>query len=204
MNKSDLTILIVEDEVVVASDIRQILEKTGYTVTGLADRMEKAIALFTATRPYLVICDVRIKGATTGIQLIERLRKVYTNFGVIYLTAYSDEKTLHDALQTNPDSYLVKPFTDAQLKAAVSKAHHNASMRLSGDHDCPLSARELDVLGLLRRGLTSRDISALLSISIETVKSHRKNMLRKANVRNMTELIAFAVQNKWLDQAARF
>ena len=197
MHKSDFSILVIEDEVLVASDIRQILEKCGFKVTGLADRMDRAVALFTASRPRLIICDVKIKGAATGIDVVRRLRNLYADFTVIYLTAYADDKTLDDALETAPDSYLVKPFTDNQLKTAVTKALHNFITQQSIRGDCPFTPRELDVLGLLSKGLTSKDISALLCISVQTVKSHRKNMLHKSGSRNITELIALSISNKW-------
>lgn len=199
MNRSDFTVLIVEDEVLVAKDIGLILERWGYKTVGIADRMDKVVSLFAASRPNLVICDVRIKGAASGIDVIRRLRRSYSDFVVIYLTAYADDKTLEEALNTEPDSYLVKPFTDAQLRAAVSKAHHGFFSRRRDD-SCPFSSRELDVLNLLKQGLTSKEVSDMLSISIQTVKSHRKNLIRKANVKNMTELIALSIRNHWLVQ----
>jgi DNA-binding NarL/FixJ family response regulator len=197
MAKTDFKILIIEDEALVASDIRQTLEKYGFKIVGTADRMEKAVALFTASRPQLIICDVKIKGPATGIDVVRRLKETYKDFTVIYLTAYSDEKTLDSALRTNPDSYLVKPFTDAQLKTAVTKALHNFFTCQSANGSSPFTHRELDILALLKQGLTSREISELLSISLQTVKSHRKNMIHKTSARNITELIALSISNSW-------
>lgn len=197
MGKVDFKILIVEDEVLVANDMRQILQKFGFHVVGIADRMEKTIAAFTSFRPQLMICDVRIKGTATGIEVVQRLKELYNDFTVIYLTAYSDDKTLEAALGTNPDSYLVKPFTDAQLKTAVTKALHNFLTRRSANGESPFTHRELDVLELLKQGRTSKDISELLCISVQTVKSHRKNMIQKAKTKNITELIALSISNKW-------
>jgi DNA-binding NarL/FixJ family response regulator len=199
MMKAEFKILIIEDEVLVAMDIKEMLTKQGYKVVGIADRMEKAIDLFLAHHPNLILCDVKIKGENSGIDTIVQLRATGTPFEVIYLTAYADEKTLIQAFGTEPKSYLLKPFTEIQIEVAVSQLYHQTtrdSNLVAGDS--PFTERELDILKLLIKGYSSKEISESLAISIDTVRTHRRNMMGKVDAQNSLQLIRISIDKSWI------
>jgi len=111
-------ILVVEDESITAMEIEDRLKDLGYTVTGIVGRGEEAIKKARETRPDLVMMDIFLKGDMDGIEAAETIRK---NFGipVIYLTAYSDEKTLERAKITEPFAYIIKPFEERELHSNI-------------------------------------------------------------------------------------
>ena len=198
MIKSNFKVLIIEDEVLVAMDIKEMLTKLGYTVVGMADKMTTAIALFDEYKPDLLLCDIKIKGSANGIEVIKELKKNQMPFEVIYLTAYSDEHTLLDAFSTKPTSYLLKPFTEVQLAVAVNQVFHQKTEALMQIESCPFTDRELIVLHCLKQGMSSQSIATKLHISLGTVKTHRKNMMNKIGAENSLRLIKTATDNGWI------
>ncbi len=199
MMKAEFKILIIEDEVLVAMDIKEMLTKQGYKVVGIADRMEKAIDRFLAHHPNLILCDVKIKGENSGIDTIVQLRDTGTPFEVIYLTAYADEKTLIQAFGTEPKSYLLKPFTEIQIEVAVSQLYHQTTRDSNlAAGDSPFTERELDILKLLNKGYSSKEISERLAISIDTVRTHRRNMMGKVDAQNSLQLIRISIDKSWI------
>src|SRR5262245_37688362 len=101
------SILIVEDEAVVAVDIASKLGRLGYGVAGTVWRGEDAIALALERRPDLVLMDIRLAGRIDGIEAAERIR-AECQVPVIYLTAYADRATLQRAKVTRPFGYILK------------------------------------------------------------------------------------------------
>ena len=124
-------ILIVEDEVIVALDIQDRLADLGYEVTGVADRGSEALTLVESGRPDLVLMDIRIKGDQDGITVAEEIRQRW-HIPVIYLTAFSEDNTLQRAKLSEPFGYLIKPFEDREIQAAIEMAlyKHQAEARL--------------------------------------------------------------------------
>jgi PAS domain S-box-containing protein len=120
-------ILVVEDEAIVALDIRAELESMAYEVCGIADTADRALALARATRPGLALVDIRLKGPVDGITLAGQLRQEL-HVPVIFLTSYSDEENVLRATQTMPFGYLTKPFQAKELRAAITIALHNAEV----------------------------------------------------------------------------
>jgi len=114
-------ILIVDDEVVVAEDIRRQLRSLGYLVVGVVSSGNDAVRLAGEHRPDLILMDVKLKGPIDGI---DAARTIHAEYGipVIYLTAFSDEDTLERARQTLPLAYLIKPFVSSDLRAALELA----------------------------------------------------------------------------------
>jgi PAS domain S-box-containing protein len=114
-------ILIVEDESIVALDIKGTLERLGYAVSGVASSGEEAISKAVETRPHLVLMDIKLRGAMDGVEAAERVRD-NLDVPVIFLTAFSDEKTLGRAISTQPFGYLLKPFEGRELRTAIEMA----------------------------------------------------------------------------------
>ena len=116
-------ILVVEDEGIVAEDLRRSLGRLGYEVPGVASSGEEAVRLAAECEPDLVLMDVVLPGTMDGIEAAHQIR-AHQNIPVMYLTAYSDERTVERAKATDPIGYLVKPFVANGLKAAIETALH--------------------------------------------------------------------------------
>ncbi|MCW5795491.1 MAG: response regulator [Nitrospira sp.] len=114
-------ILIVDDEVVVAEDIRRQLRSLGYVVVGVVASGSEAVDMAGEHRPDLILMDIKLKGPLDGI---DAARMIQARYGtpVIYLTAFSDEDTLKRARYTLPLAYLIKPFVSSDLRAAIELA----------------------------------------------------------------------------------
>lgn len=127
-------ILVVEDELLVAEDIRMHLESFGYEVTFLATSYNEALNSIMSDLPDLVMVDINIDGEKDGIELGSFLRNE-AEIPFIYLTANSDKLTVNRAKKTNPNAYLVKPFQPQNLFASVEMALSNAGKVSNNDLD---------------------------------------------------------------------
>ncbi len=114
-------IMIVEDERIVAMDIKSSLESLGYTVSAIASSGEAALKKVVETQPDLVLMDINLKGDMDGVQTAEQIR-IHFSIPVIYLTAYADSKTLERAMITEPFGYILKPFEDTELRVSIEMA----------------------------------------------------------------------------------
>lgn len=124
---SEVKILIVEDESIVAMDIKHRAEGLGYEVTAITPSGEEALEHVAGTRPDLVLMDIVLKGEMDGIEAAQKIRDSY-DIPVVYLTAYSDERTLKRAKITEPFGYIIKPFEDRELHSAVEVALYKHQM----------------------------------------------------------------------------
>ena len=111
-------ILIVEDEVFIATGLQSKLEHFGYTVCGIASSGEEAIEKAIESHPDLVLMDIVLKGEMDGIEAARRIRDQF-QIPVIYLTAYGDDKILDRAKTTEPFGYLLKPFNERELQISI-------------------------------------------------------------------------------------
>jgi PAS domain S-box-containing protein len=116
MDKS--RIMVVEDEGVVALQIREALEGMGYEVPVVALSGEEALSRLLEVEPDLVLMDIQLKGGLSGIEAARRLRR-RLDIPVVYLTAFSDEQTLEQAQLTEPYGYVLKPFDEKSLHAII-------------------------------------------------------------------------------------
>jgi two-component system cell cycle sensor histidine kinase/response regulator CckA len=118
MTQKKHSILIVEDEGLVAQDLQMTLEEFGYDAFGIASSAEEAIRAASNRCPDLVLMDIRIKGNRDGIETAELLKQRF-EVPVVYLTAHADDATIERAKKTSPHGYLLKPVRTAELKSAI-------------------------------------------------------------------------------------
>ncbi|CCO23164.1 HD domain-containing phosphohydrolase [Maridesulfovibrio hydrothermalis] len=125
-------ILIVEDEAIVALDIKGRLNALGYTVIGIAPSGEKALKLATEHIPDLILMDIMLEGAMDGIDTAAAITAEYS-VPIVYLTAYADTETLKRAKITQPFGYIIKPFEDRELNLTIEMAlyKHKAECALN-------------------------------------------------------------------------
>jgi PAS domain S-box-containing protein len=121
------SILVVEDEAIVARDIQATLGDLGYEVLDTAASCDEAIHRATARCPDLVLMDIRIQGQRDGIETAETLRRRF-RVPVVFLTAYADDKTIERAKKAQPYGYLVKPIKSNELRSAVEVALYRHEM----------------------------------------------------------------------------
>ena len=115
------SVLIVEDEVIIAKDLSLTLNKLGYDVAGHCISGEDALMLVEAKNPDIILMDIMLKGAMTGIDTAKEIRSKY-NVPVVFITAYSDEDTISRANSSAPFGYIVKPFKANDLRATIETA----------------------------------------------------------------------------------
>jgi diguanylate cyclase (GGDEF)-like protein/PAS domain S-box-containing protein len=113
--------LIVEDERIIAEDVRRSLDDLGYAVAGSASSGEEAIKLAAETRPDLVLMDIILRGQIDGVRAASQIRSMF-DIPVVYLTSHSDEGTLRRAQETGPFGYILKPFEDRELRTTIEMA----------------------------------------------------------------------------------
>jgi len=116
-------IVIVEDEGIVALQIKTILEQRRFTVAGVFTSGEEALTNIEAAMPDLVLMDMKLQGAMDGIETADQLRRQY-ELPVIFLTAHSEDSTIERAKKAEPYGYILKPFNAQELYIAVEVALH--------------------------------------------------------------------------------
>ncbi len=121
-------LLIVEDERIVAMDLRKRLEKMGHTVVGNVANGNDALRLATEHLPDMVLMDIRIEGDKDGIETAEIIRR-NLHIPHIFLTAHSDQATIERAKHTDPDGYILKPFTDRDIALNIEIANQRSIFR---------------------------------------------------------------------------
>ena len=127
------SIIIVEDENIVAMDLAATLGRLGYDVLGTTPRGEEAVELVRSMAPDLVLMDIMLAGSLDGVQAAERIL-AEASVPIVFLTAYTDDKTIERASRSEPYGFIVKPFHDRDIKSAVEVALHKhaAEKRRSG------------------------------------------------------------------------
>ncbi len=130
------SILVVEDESIVAKDIQNSLKKLGYSVPSVENSGEDAIDAAGQYRPDLILMDIMLKGEISGIEAAEQIKNWY-QIPVIFLTAYADESTLNKAKVTEPYGYIIKPFKEIDLHTSIEMAlyKHGKEQELRKERD---------------------------------------------------------------------
>jgi len=122
-----VNIMIVEDEAIIAEEIKISLEGMGYTVTSVVTSGEQAIEKADQDRPDLILMDIKLKGRMDGIEASEFIRSRFA-IPIIFLTAYADENAIERAKLSMPFGYILKPFEDRDLKVAIEMALYAAKL----------------------------------------------------------------------------
>ena len=162
------SVLIVEDEVIIARDLSQTLTKLGYNVVGHCVRGEEAIDVVEEKMPDIVLMDIMLKGDMTGIDAAKEIRKKI-QVPIVYLTAYSDEDSIGRANASGPSGYLVKPFKANDLRATIETALYRF-------HEEMKLRKQNEMLYHLVQNKDSKDILFVKS-SFQLVKVVMKDIL---------------------------
>lgn len=138
-------IMIVEDELIVAGDIRLTLERAGYKISGVARSVHRALEIIETERPDLVLLDIYLKGDQTGIDLAVELNKA--NIPFVYLSANCNRQVLEAAKVTQPYGFIVKPFREKDLLVTLDIARyryeHHRQLKVQPENDQQTEPRRL-------------------------------------------------------------
>lgn len=145
---SQAMIIIVEDEVLLAHDLKMSLENLGYGVSAIVDTAERALELIESDQPDLICMDIVLKGKMDGIEAADIIRSRW-GIPVIFLTAYSDDEILKRAKMTEPFGFLIKPVQDRDIKVGVEMAIYKSTMEKEREKlkkELEAASEEIDTL----------------------------------------------------------
>jgi signal transduction histidine kinase len=167
----DKTILIVEDESIVALDLKRRLEALGYEVVGMVPSGERAIEQVASMLPDLVLMDIKLKGRMDGVEAAEAIRARF-DLPVIFLTAYADTETLARAKHTRPYGYLVKPFEDQDLHTTVEIALYKHWADIAENDQRSFAAALSDTVATLTSTLDLDEVLERILTNVQRVVPH--------------------------------
>jgi DNA-binding NarL/FixJ family response regulator len=195
-------IVLADDHALFRQGLRKIIEGVAdLEVAGEAGDGLELLSLLQTTVPHLVILDISMP-RLRGIEALREVKKLFPAVNVLVLTMHREY--LHQALSAGAEGYLLKEDADRELFSAIDKIRQGRIYisprlreELSEDEvpvPEPLSARETEVLNLIARGKSNREIAEILFISVRTVEAHRATILSKLNLRNTADLVRYAIE----------
>lgn len=135
-----MNILIVEDESAISESLTELLEMLGHSVNAVAATGEEALLALKKKLPDLLLLDIKLKGAMTGIDLAHIIKERYA-VPFVFTTAFADDETITQAKEEGPFGYLVKPYSTHDIKAAIAIARSNfESMQEMQHQNSPITA----------------------------------------------------------------
>jgi DNA-binding NarL/FixJ family response regulator len=208
-------VMVVDDQEVVRRGLVVILEQAGMRVAGEADNGTDAVRMARKLKPGVVLLDVRLRseeaGSLDGFEVLSRIRAASPKTRVIMFSAFDNPTYLARALAAGAFDYLVKGSDAKMIRDAVKGAVDGHAPLQSGpvrkvagtmanqatvdDLDIPLTPRESQVLRQISLGLSNKEIALALAISVETVKEHVQNLLRKLAVSDRTQAAVWAIRH---------
>ncbi len=190
-------ILIVEDEAILALQIKDELLEMGHSITGIYASGEKALEGIEAARPDLVLMDIKLKGEMDGIETADRIRKQY-DIPIIYMTAHSEESTIERAKVTEPYGYLLKPVSVKELRIAVEVALYKfkidkekAQLTEHLEYRVVERTKELDIV--------NKELKAKI---IEIMQTQEERKLAEQEAENMRQALAHMSRVSTLSELA--
>lgn len=199
MHSAALTVYIVDDDASVRDSLSLMLGLAGYRTCTFADAESFLHALHEQSSG-CVVTDLRLPGAS-GIELQAALRARGSTLPVVIITAHGDVPSARTAFRAEAVDFLEKPFDEAQLRAAIDSAftleERRRAIETTRRADAAklerLTPRERQVLEHAAQGLHAKEIAGALGISARTVEVHKARIMEKLGVRNIAELVRFAL-----------
>ena len=195
-----IRVLVADDHVTVLEGLAAIIgRQADMTVVGQASNGREAVDLWEKQRPEVALVDLRMP-LLDGLAVIEEIRRKNDSARIIVLTTFDTDSDISRAIKAGAKGYLLKDAPREELLAAIRKVHAGetsippslVAKLAAGLSREPLTGRELEVLLLLARGKSNKEIGANLYISETTVKSHLRSIFTKLNVLSRTEAITAA------------
>ncbi len=207
-----IRVLICDDHAVVRQGLTTFLElQDGIEIAGQAVDGQEAVAKAAALRPDVILMDL-VMPKVDGIEAIRRIRAADDAAKIIVLTSFAEDSQIFPAIRAGAVGYLMKDVSPQDLAKAIRMArdgesllHPDVTRRLMDEVAHPtnvaqeglgrLTAREVEVLDLIARGRSNKEIARDLVLSEKTVKTHVSNVLQKLNLDDRTQAALFAVRH---------
>lgn len=215
-----ITVVLVDDHVLLRKGLKLLLEKeSSIKVVGEASDGEEALHVLEETKPHIVILDISMPNLD-GIECIKEIRNRGLKTKIIVLTMHSDEHYIREVMGAGAMGFVQKASVDTELFLAIKQvadgdiylnkkdAHAILSMLIADpphdtEDDDPykiLSAREREVLKLLVRGFTLKEIADMLYLSVKTVDTYKTRIMHKLNYTKKNELVNYALKYSFLSE----
>ncbi|GAB5564703.1 MAG: hypothetical protein Wins2KO_17660 [Winogradskyella sp.] len=195
---SKIRVIIVEDDPIICEDIKQMLTNANYDTVAISYNKVDAINKIDALQPDLVLLDINLEGEFEGFDVANHIN-IKHRIPFIYVTSYSGKKIIDAAKTTTPMGYIVKPFRDKELFSTLEIALYNYArfmmpVVLKKDEinkriKTPLTQKEFETLEGLYQGKTNQQLADVQFVSINTIKTHIKNIYEKMNTNTRLETI---------------
>ena len=199
-------IVLADDHALIRQGLRRLIQGVDdLEVTGEAGDGIELLSLLSVMTPRMVILDISMPNLR-GIEAVHAIKSKHPDVKILILTMHKEY--LHQALSAGADGYLLKEDADRDLFSAIENIRHGrvyVSPRLAGEllgnrppPAEPLSRREKEILQLIAKGKSNKEIGETLFISVRTVESHRASILRKLNLKNTADLVTHAIQKGYV------
>jgi len=216
-----IRVILAEDHAVVRQGTRQLLQRySDLEVVGEAVDGEEAVALAKQLKPDVAILDVRMP-RMTGIEATRKIKAECPDVAILILTAHDDDEYVFALLEAGANGYLLKTAEIEELVKAIRAVHAGQPaldplitrkvvsqfmsgkslpdvMSAVGDEMEGLTGRELEVLQMVGRGLTNKEVAQRLFISDRTVQAHLSNIFSKLQVTSRTEAVMYGIRKGWI------
>lgn len=190
-------ILIIEDEPLIARDLKRIIENNGYTVSDICYNSDLALDRLSKQDFDIVLLDIHLKGSRNGIELAKIINEKY-EIPFIYITSFADRDTIQQVKMTMPAGYVVKPFSDKEIYSAVEIALYKNDLQkdepltrdiINSRFGANLTIKEWNVIQGIMDGQTNAQMASIHYVSPNTIKSHIKNIYTKLDVHGRAGLV---------------
>ena len=205
-----IRLIVADDHEVVRSGIGSLLEGSEVEIVGTAGTVTETVSLTGSVKPDVVLLDVRL-GQEDGLTALEQIRTQAPEVAVVMMSTYDNPTYVARAIALGATDYILKDSSRVDVLEAIQRAAQKelpsessilrrvqATMQKRKDRsdskDVPLTNRELQVLRHIALGLSNREIGTSLNISVETVKEHVQNILRKLDSADRTAAAVWAVK----------
>ena len=209
----DIKILVVDDHALMRQGLRRILEDAGMTVVGDAENGAQAVDLATRINPDVILMDIQMP-VMDGIEATRNIKKIKADATIVILTMHEEEQFLFEAIKAGAIGYLLKSRAPQELIQVIEAANEGLSLlqpsmatKLLNEfsevqktkdeqarHYAMLTAREREVLSLIAKGMSNKEIAAQLFISDKTVKNHLSNIFEKLHINDRTSAAVMALK----------
>ena len=199
---AEIRILVVDDHFIVRMGLVALINtEPNLKVVGEADNGEQAVQRFESLHPDVVLMDLRMPGKS-GHEATRLIRRLAADARVLMLSAFDGDGDIHAALEAGAQGYVLKSATGEELIPAIQAVAmgrrwipRDVASRLKSRNSYEqLTAREIEVLNELARGLANKEIADTLKISEYTAKDHLKSILAKLRVADRTQAVTVALQ----------
>lgn len=196
-------VMIVEDEAIIAAEIEFCCQDLGYNVIGKYRNGDNALDAFKLNPPDIALLDINIKGSKDGVDLAKIIRSNY-NFPFVFLTSYADVSTLERVREVLPYGYILKPFSELDLRSNIEIALFKWKQEQIGQFPSidviynksrvRLTDREHQLFKGLYDGLSNKGLAEEYFISINTVKTYLKTLFTKLDISSRHEAVKLALK----------